>query len=44
MNIFINMMAWVAGLVVKNIYLIVAVGVLGIAYAIKKWKYPGSGR
>ncbi len=43
LSFFIDMMAWVTGLVMKNIYLVVIIAVLGIAYIVKRWKYPGSG-
>jgi len=43
LNIFMGMMTWIADLVIKNVYIFVIVVVLGVAYVIKKRKYPGSG-
>jgi beta propeller repeat protein len=44
LNIFTGMIAWVAGLVIKNVYILVIAVVLGIAYFFRKRKYPGQGR
>ncbi len=43
-SIFIGMMTWITELVINNVYLLVIVVILGIAYGVKKRKYPGSGR
>jgi hypothetical protein len=40
---FIGMMTWVTELVLNNVYILVIVVVLGIAYFVKMRKYPGSG-
>ncbi|PKL70513.1 MAG: hypothetical protein CVV30_03940 [Methanomicrobiales archaeon HGW-Methanomicrobiales-1] len=43
LNFFIGMMAWVTDLVIKNVYILAIVIILGIAYFVKKRRYPGSG-
>jgi beta propeller repeat protein len=43
LNIFIGMMSWVTGIVMQNVFILVVVAVLGIAYVVKR-RYPGYGR
>jgi len=44
LSIFFGMMTWITELVINNVYILVIVIILGIAYGVKKRKYPGSGR